>query len=160
MSYLFSERRRTAAGPGLLAFNIISTVEVSSSLVRFIIPLLIVAAAAYFFRLFSFGWRIYRPSAKQDDGGVQVIGYQKELEMVREGQYMPYVDAMGEAVRNSGGDMALFARLRSELTELNIEKGDSSASGMRTIDSVVGEMVSLYRESTGREGISLTGEVR
>ncbi len=130
-------------------------VDLASAFSRFIIPVAAIAAAAYLFRLFGFGWKIYRPSKASGGTNGNVGSYQRELDMIREGQYLPYVAAMGEMVKESGGDVSAFERLRSEFSAIARETGQGEASTRGNMDRIIEQMARIYRESTGDEGLSL-----
>ena len=133
-----------------------SGVDLASSLSRFILPVAAIVAAAYLFRLFGFGWKIYRPSNTSGGINEKVGAYQRELDMIKGGHYLPYVEAMGEMVKESGGDVSAFERLRSEFTAIAGETGQGEASTRVDIDRIIEQMALIYKESTGDEGLSLS----
>lgn len=122
---------------------------------RFIIPVAVILAAAYVFRLFGFGWKIYKPASASAGASGNATGFQRELDMIRGGQYLPYVALMADRVKESGGDLPAFERLRSEFSAVVGETGTAEASKREDIDRIIGQMVSMYVESTGDEGLSL-----
>lgn len=127
-----------------------------SALLRFIVPLLVTALAAYIFRLFGFGWRIYRPAGNSEGRG-KGGGLAWQVSMIREGRYLPYIDAMGDEIIRASGDIDEFRRLRAEFATL-VRAGDSpfSQDHSAKVNELVARIIDIYRESTGREGLSLS----
>lgn len=145
---------RKKRSPLLTAASVCSP-DLPLALVRFIVPVIAIGIAAYIFRLFAFGWRIYRPVPREKGRGRN--DFTRQVNMVREGRYLPYIDAMGAAIRRDAGDVASFDRLRAEFLELGRESSQRNLSARDAeIDEVVGQIIQLYGDATGSDGLSLS----
>ena len=129
-------------------------IDMPSALVRFIIPLLLTGLAAYVFRLFGFGWRIYRPAANSRDRW-KGDGVALQVSMIRERLYLPFIDAIGEEILHASGDIDEFRRLRSELVARE-RSNDSTIPRDQSaeVNELVAGIIDIYRESTGKEGLT------
>lgn len=134
-------------------------IDLPLALVRFILPVATVALIAYLFRLFGFGWRIYRP--REDDWGRGRGDIGNQLEQLRRGDYFDYVDFMGTEIERSSGNLPEFRSLRRRYLELARNSSHlTDAKASHEMDSTISRMVSLYKDATGKEGITLSGRRR
>lgn len=149
-----SDKRR---GPPQLFYSPVFGIDIVSSLVRFIVPLLLLGAVFYIFRLFGFGWRIYKPAMSKRGPVQEQDSLMREIGMIRAERYLPYVDAIGRALEGHYVAESEFRRLRREFVALSgegIRPNDKAAAS--DMDYVVAQIVRLYMEETGREGLSLS----
>lgn len=133
------------------------SVDWPQALARFIIPVLIIVVIAYIFRLFGFGWRIFKPARRnlQDEGDDG--SFERQIRSIREGDFSAYVERMRQEIMRKAGEDPEFIRLRREYLQLvgqGSNRRDEKIS--REIDRVVVGMIDIYTRVTGREGMSIT----
>lgn len=138
----------------------VGVVDIASALLRFIIPVAAIIAVAYIFRLFGYGWRIYKPSLRRPasaDGSGEI---EAGISMIKSGYYLPLVDSIGREL--SGTPSAEdFSRLRKELVELSRDgsyRFDRSA--MVSVDRVISEMIQLVKREREYHVSRTTGQRR
>lgn len=133
------------------------TLDLAQALSRFIVPVLMIFVIAYIFRLFGFGWRIFKPAPRRSGKESTEDAFRRQLDLIRNGDFAVYVERMREEIARRVGDDPEFSRLRKEFLRLvstGSNRRDEKVS--REIDRVVVEMVDMYTRLTGKEGISFT----
>lgn len=129
--------------------------DLSRALARFIIPVITIAVIAYVFRLFGFGWRIFRPSHKSRRTIGGESAFDTQLDVIREGDFSGYVERMREEITRKAGDEPEFTRLRREYLQLVSQGSNRRDERVSSeIDRVVVGMIEIYTKVTGKEGIS------
>lgn len=133
------------------------SLDLTRALARFIIPVVVIAVIAYMFRLFGFGWRIFKPSSRRRGDAGSENTFESQLEIIKEGDFSVYVERMRQAIMRRAGEDPEFSSLRREYLQL-VSQGSNRRDERvsREIDRVVVAMIDIYTRVTGNDGLSIT----